>query len=59
MLNFNNTNTIPTLNNNQLKFLTGLHILQLMVDEDDGFSDCDLATVNKKNSVTFFYYMPF
>jgi hypothetical protein len=30
-----------------------------MVDEDDGFSDCDLATENKKNNVTFFYYRPF
>jgi len=59
MLNFNNTSTIPTVNNNQLKFITGLRILQLKVDEDDGFSDCDLTTENKKNNMTFFYYRPF
>jgi len=29
------------------------------VDEDDGFSDCDLTTENKKNNMTFFYYRPF
>jgi len=61
MLNSNNTNTIPTANNNQLKLLTGLRILQLKVDDDDddGFSDCDLTTENKKNNMTFFYYRPF
>jgi len=37
MLNFNNTNTTPTVNTNQLKFLTGLCILQFKVDGDDGF----------------------
>jgi hypothetical protein len=58
-LNFNNTSTIPTVNNNQLKFLTGLHILQLKVDENDGFSDCDLTRENKKNNMTSFYYTPF
>lgn len=47
------------MNNNPLKFLTGLYILQLKVDEDDGFSDCDLTTENKKNNMTCFYYRPF
>jgi len=58
-VNFNNINTIPTVNNNQLKFSTALCILQLKVDEDDGFSDCDLTIENKKNNKTFFYYRPF
>ena len=59
MLHFNNKNTLPTVDYKQLKFLTGLHILQLKVDEDDGSSDCDLTTENKKNNMTFFYYRPF
>jgi hypothetical protein len=29
------------------------------VDEDDGLSDCDLITDNKKNNTNFFYYRPF
>jgi hypothetical protein len=54
MLNFNNTNTTPTVNTNQLKFLIGLCILQFKVDGKDGFQDCDLTTENKKNNMTFF-----
>jgi hypothetical protein len=59
MLNFNNTNTIPTVNNHQLKILTGLRILWLKADEDDEFSDCDLTTEHKKNNKNFFHHSPF
>jgi hypothetical protein len=37
----------------------GFCILQLKVEEDDAFSDCDLTTENKKYNMNFFYHNQF